>query len=110
MLDAHEGMADALLATGRHGDVVDTLRSLVAAHPLRERFHAQLMIALYRCGRQSEALRAYRHAREVLLDELGLDPGLSCSCSNGPSCVTTPRSPHRSGSCRPPPPAPCRCP
>ena len=51
------------------------MRSLVAEHPLRERFHAQLMIALYRCGRQSEALRAYRHAREVLLDELGLDPG-----------------------------------
>ena len=68
-------MADALLAAGRHGDVLDTLRSLVAAHPLRERFHAQLMLALYRCGRQSEALRAYRHAREVLLDELGLDPG-----------------------------------
>ena len=78
VLDAHEGMVDALLATSRHAEVVDTLRSLVAEHPLRERFHAQLMIALYRCGRQSEALRAYRHAREVLLDELGLDPGPSC--------------------------------
>ena len=75
VLDAHEGLVDSLLASSRHAEVIESLRSLVAEHPLRERFHAQLMIALYRCGRQSEALRSYRQARGVLLDELGLDPG-----------------------------------
>jgi DNA-binding SARP family transcriptional activator len=46
----------------------------VAAHPLRERFHAQLMLALYQCGRQAEALAASRAAREMLVAELGVDP------------------------------------
>lgn len=75
VLDAHEGLVETSLAVGRHAEVVKTLRALVAEHPLRERFHAQLVVALYRCGRQSEALRAYGHVREVLAEELGLDPG-----------------------------------
>ena len=47
----------------------------MAAHPLRERLHAQRMLALYRSGRQAEALEAYRHARDVLVQEVGVEPG-----------------------------------
>jgi predicted ATPase/DNA-binding SARP family transcriptional activator len=63
------------LELGRHDDLVGELEALVAEHPLRERFRAQLMLALYRSGRQSEALDAYQSARRVLSDELGLEPG-----------------------------------
>lgn len=62
------------LALGRHDDLVPELEALVRAHPLHERLRGHLMVALYRCGRQAEALDAYRAAREVLLDELGLEP------------------------------------
>ena len=55
--------------------VVAELTALVQAHPLHERFHAQLIIALYRCGRQADALQAYQQARRVLLEELGVEPG-----------------------------------
>jgi DNA-binding SARP family transcriptional activator len=75
VLAAHEGLADVRLALGQHTDAVDSLIELVRAHPLRERFHAQLMLAFYRCGRQADALRTYKAARDVLLDELGLEPG-----------------------------------
>src|SRR5438094_22429 len=54
--------------------LVDELESLVRAEPLRERPRAQLMLALYRSGRQAEALEAYREARRVLVDDLGLEP------------------------------------
>ncbi|MEU6035941.1 BTAD domain-containing putative transcriptional regulator [Actinomadura sp. NPDC047616] len=63
------------LALGRHGELVAELSGLVAEHPLRERFSAQLMVALYRSGRQVEALEVYRAAQRRLADELGLDPG-----------------------------------
>jgi DNA-binding SARP family transcriptional activator len=66
---------DADLALGRHGEVVAELRQLVAAHPLWEHFHAQLMLGLYRSGRQGDALAAYQDARRVLASELGVDPG-----------------------------------
>lgn len=62
------------LDAGRHAEFVDQLEALVAQHPLRERFHEQLMLALYRSGRQADALAAYRRARGVLADELGLEP------------------------------------
>jgi DNA-binding SARP family transcriptional activator len=75
VFDAHEGLMDARLAIGAHAEVVAALTGLVRAHPLRERFHAQLILALYRCGRQADALRAYRDARAVLVEELGVDPG-----------------------------------
>ena len=65
---------DAELAAGRHAELVGELEALVAAHPLRERFRAQLMVALYRSGRQADALAAYRAARAALADELGIDP------------------------------------
>ena len=71
---ALEERIDAELALGRHAALVGELEALVAAHPLRERLRGQLMLALYRCGRQAEALEVYRAARLALADELGLDP------------------------------------
>jgi DNA-binding SARP family transcriptional activator len=62
------------LALGRHADLVPELESLVVEHPLRERLHGQLMLALYRSGRQAEALETYRRTRELLVEELGLEP------------------------------------
>jgi predicted ATPase/DNA-binding SARP family transcriptional activator len=75
MTTAHEGFIDAELALGRHNDVVARLTELIGAYPLRERLHAQLITALYRSGRQSDALRAFQNVRTILADEMGLDPG-----------------------------------
>jgi DNA-binding SARP family transcriptional activator len=74
-LQALEARIDADLHLGRHGEVIIELRQLIAAEPLRERLHAFLMLALYRDGRQGDALAAYRHARLVLAEELGVEPG-----------------------------------
>ena len=74
-LDALDMAIDADLAAGRHAEVVAELDALVAAHPLREGLHRQRMLALYRAGRQAEALEAYREARRVLVDEIGVEPG-----------------------------------
>jgi len=63
------------LAAGRHAALVGELEALVSEHPLRERFRGQLMLALYRSGRQAEALDAYQVGRRLLSDELGLEPG-----------------------------------
>jgi DNA-binding SARP family transcriptional activator len=65
---------DCDLALGRHEQVLGELQVLVGEHPLRERLRAQQMLALYRAGRQAEALEAYQQAREVLVEELGIDP------------------------------------
>jgi YVTN family beta-propeller protein len=73
-LEVLEERIDAELALGRFGGLVSELEALVAEHPYRERLRAQLMIALYRSGRQAEALQAYRDARHVLSEELGLRP------------------------------------
>jgi DNA-binding SARP family transcriptional activator len=70
-----EERIEADLALGRHVELVSELEALVAAQPLRERPRAQLMLALYRSGRQADALAAYRAARKTLVDELGIDPG-----------------------------------
>jgi DNA-binding SARP family transcriptional activator len=70
-----EDRADALLATGRAAEIIGELEAAVAEAPLRERRWGQLMLALYRAGRQGEALGAYRRARSLLADELGVDPG-----------------------------------
>ena len=72
---AAEERADLLLAQGRVAEAVPDLTALVAEHPLRERAHGLLMIALYRCGRQAEALQVFRNARERLAEDLGIDPG-----------------------------------
>ncbi|WP_369259337.1 AfsR/SARP family transcriptional regulator [Geodermatophilus amargosae] len=74
-LAAHEELIDLDLAAGRHVEVLAELERLTAAHPLRERLHARLMLALYRAGRQADALAAYQRARGVLDAELGLLPG-----------------------------------
>jgi predicted ATPase/DNA-binding SARP family transcriptional activator len=63
------------LELGEHVAVAGELPALVAEHPYRERLHAQLMLALYRSGRQAEALDAFRHARRTLVEDLGLEPG-----------------------------------
>src|SRR3978361_484442 len=70
-----EDRADALLATGRAAEIIGDLEAAVGEAPLRERRWGQLMLALYRAGRQGEALGAYQRARSLLADELGVDPG-----------------------------------
>jgi DNA-binding SARP family transcriptional activator len=71
---AWEGLFDAELARGEHAQLVPELEAFIAEHPLRERPRAQLMLALYRSGRQADALEAYRQTRETLVEELGLEP------------------------------------
>lgn len=72
---ALESRIEADLAVGRHEQVTAELTGLVAEHPVRERLRAQLMTALYRCGRQADALHTYYEGRAVLADQLGVDPG-----------------------------------
>jgi WD40 repeat protein/DNA-binding SARP family transcriptional activator len=74
-LRAIELTIDAELAAARHGEVIATLEALLAEHPLHERFHAQRMLALYRAGRQSEAVEGYRAAHRTLSEEIGVEPG-----------------------------------
>jgi predicted ATPase/class 3 adenylate cyclase/DNA-binding winged helix-turn-helix (wHTH) protein len=69
-----EGRIASELASGRHGELVGELEALVQQHPLRERFRAQLMLALYGSGRQAEALEAFQSARATLVEELGIEP------------------------------------
>ena len=101
-LAAVELRIDADLALGRHDELVGELEALVAEHPLRERLRGYLMTALYRSGRQAEALDAYQDARRALVDELGIepspalqelerailrqDPSLDCSSAGARAC------------------------
>nr|AFI57029.1 regulator [Amycolatopsis orientalis] len=73
-LAAIEDCMEAELAGGRHHEVIGELEAVAEAEPLRERLAGQLMLALYRCGRQADALTAYRRTRTALVDSLGLDP------------------------------------
>jgi DNA-binding SARP family transcriptional activator len=73
-LAAQEELIEARLAQGEHADLVAELESLLGEHPFNERLRGQLMLALYRAGRQVEALETYRHGRGLLLKELGLEP------------------------------------
>src|SRR2546429_2733871 len=75
-LAALEERIEADLALGRHAPLIPELEELVAREPLRERPRAQLMLALYRSGRQADALELYRRTRETLSDELGIEPNL----------------------------------
>jgi DNA-binding SARP family transcriptional activator/ABC-type transport system substrate-binding protein len=74
-LTALEERIELELELAQNGDLVGELEALVAAHPLRERLRGQLMLALYRSGRQAEALDAYQRTRRTLVDELGIEPG-----------------------------------
>jgi DNA-binding SARP family transcriptional activator/class 3 adenylate cyclase len=73
-LSCREELIEAQLALGRHAEVTSDLEALVREQPFRERPHGQLMLALYRCGRQADALEAYRNARKALVEELGVEP------------------------------------
>ena len=64
-----------MLTIGRHAEVVPDAPATRRQHPLHERFHTQLMLALYRAGRQADALRAAANARRLLVEEVGVDPG-----------------------------------
>src|SRR5439155_3165760 len=74
-IEAIEDRFEADLALGRGGELVDELEEMIAAHAFRERLRGFLMLALYRAGRQAEALEAYRRARSLLIEEIGLEPG-----------------------------------
>ena len=74
-LAARELRNEADLALGRHAELAVELQRLVSEHPLRERLRGQLMLALYKSGRQAEALQVYQETRALLVDELGLEPG-----------------------------------
>src|SRR6185436_3463165 len=74
-LAVQERRIDADLEGGRSAELVTELEGLIAEHPLRERLRGQLMLALYRSGRQAEALAAYQDARRALVGELGIEPG-----------------------------------
>ena len=76
-LVATECRVEADLGLGHHNELVGELEALCRDHPLRERLWELLMLALYRAGRQAEALRAYTEIRDRLVDELGVDPGSS---------------------------------
>jgi DNA-binding SARP family transcriptional activator len=78
-----EERIDAELELGRDAELVGELESLVAEHPLRERLRGQLMLALYRSGRQAEALEAYQSLRRSLVEELGIEPGRPLQELNG---------------------------
>ncbi|SFO72094.1 Predicted ATPase [Geodermatophilus dictyosporus] len=74
-LAARELAAELDLRLGRHAEIVDDVRELLRAEPLREGLRASLVLALYRCGRQAEALEVYEEGRRLLADGLGVDPG-----------------------------------
>jgi DNA-binding SARP family transcriptional activator len=76
-LVALERWIDVELVLGRHADLVGELEALVVEHPLRERLRGQLMLALYRSGRQADALKVYRAARSALIEDLGIEPNLA---------------------------------
>jgi predicted ATPase/DNA-binding SARP family transcriptional activator len=110
-LRAVELFHDAELALGRHDELVPELESLVAAEPYRERLRAQYALALYRSGRQADALAACRATRELLLDELGVDPGpelqeLERRILNHDPSLAAPAAPEPPRSKLPTPPTP----
>ena len=108
-LAATELAIDADLASGHHQELIGELDALVAENPLRERLHAQRMLALYRCGRQAEALEAYRHARAALVEQIGASLRPSSGTCTARSCARIRRwtwrpspSSSRASSMRPP--------
>jgi WD40 repeat protein/DNA-binding SARP family transcriptional activator len=112
-LAAVEQLVDADLALGRHLELVSELEALAAEYPYRERFRAQLMLALYRCGRQAEGLDVYRQTRALFTEELGLVPGVELQELERAILVQEPdlQPPaNDGGALLPPPPATLVCP
>jgi DNA-binding SARP family transcriptional activator len=97
---------EADLRLGRHEQLLGELSGLTDEHPLRERFHAQLMTALYRSGRQADALAAYHRLRRLLADELGVqpDPQSQRHYQQNPDIRSSAdaRATHRADHCTPP--------
>ncbi len=89
-LTALEQRIDADLRLGRASELLAELRGLTARYPLREHFHAQLMLACYRAGRQADALAEYRAVRELLAEDLGMDPGPALQRLNAQILATDP--------------------
>jgi DNA-binding SARP family transcriptional activator len=90
-LAALEDRVDAELEAGRHSDLIGELEAFADEHPLRERLRSQLMLALYRSGRQAEALQIYHDTRRVLVDELGIEPSPSLQQLHGSILRQDPR-------------------
>ncbi|MEU4544725.1 FxSxx-COOH system tetratricopeptide repeat protein [Nonomuraea dietziae] len=105
---AEEGRTDAELALGRHAEVLPRLEQRVARHPLRERSAAQLITALYRCGRQGDALNVYDRVRKVLAEELGVDPAPTLQALHQAVLTHDPSLMAETVSARPARPAPRR--
>jgi DNA-binding SARP family transcriptional activator/MoxR-like ATPase len=108
---ALEGRIAADLALGRHDALVSELMGLVEAHPMREQLRAQLMTALYRVGRQADALAQYRRGRAILAEELGIDPSSALtevfqSILSGDPALTAPTRPPSQPQSLPQPPRP----
>ncbi|GHH73671.1 BTAD domain-containing putative transcriptional regulator [Promicromonospora soli] len=82
-LTAREALIDARLATGRHAELIPELEALIASHPYREGLRGQLLLALYRAGRQADALEAYGQVRRTLVAELGVEPCLELRTLHG---------------------------
>ncbi|WP_203908724.1 AfsR/SARP family transcriptional regulator [Rhizocola hellebori] len=103
-LSVLEDLLGAQIELGRHAEVVDEVAGLARENPLRERLWAHLMLALHRCGRRAEALDAYKNARRMLVDELGIEPDLplrelhSAILTEDPRLVPPPRRPRVSSS------------
>jgi YVTN family beta-propeller protein len=107
-LEALEDRIDADLMTGEQAGLVGELEALVNEHPSRERFQGQLMLALYRSGRQAEALERYRKARGSLVEELGLEPGRALQELERAILAQDPALEPSAGGPRPPPAAAAR--
>ena len=113
---AVEQQIEAKLALGRHAEVVGQLENLIAEHPYRERLRGQLMLALYRCERQADALQAYQDARVTLVEELGIEPGErlrgleAAILAQDPALALPSRSRRRRRRSHPRRPRPSRCP
>lgn len=88
-LDVLQSRVEADLTCGRHAALVPELRQSVREHPLREGLWGQLMLALYRSGRQAEALGAYREVHRLLADELSIEPSAPCAICNCACCAAT---------------------
>jgi WD40 repeat protein/DNA-binding SARP family transcriptional activator len=112
-LAAVEQRVDAELALGRHLELVSELEALAVEYPYRERFRAQLMLALYRCGRQAEGLEVYRQTRTLLTERLGLEPSVELQELERAILVQEPELQPPSddgGALLLPPPEPLECP